>query len=45
MIDVPSSFSGQEMRFESQTPGTKQNYFQTVPLYTVVLTYIDGSRA
>lgn len=44
MIYVPSFFSSQEMRFESQTAGMTQNSFQIVPFYTVVLTYVDGAR-
>lgn len=44
MIYVLSFFSSQDMRFESQMAGMKQNYFQIVPFYTVVLTYVDGSR-
>jgi len=30
MIFVPSFFSSQEMRFDSQTVGMKQSYFQVL---------------
>lgn len=44
MMYVPSFFSSQEMKFEPQIAGMKQNYFQIVPFYTVVLTYVDGAK-
>lgn len=43
-IYVSSFSSSQQMRFESQRAGMKQNYFQIVPFYTVVFTYDDGAR-